>query len=233
MPPSNNSHVHDFIVEGLWAKRGIHLVSGPSGAGKTTWILPTMVDWAAGNPLCFNGNYFISHPEPWVYISGDRSAEVARRKIDELGLTGKVPLLAAYATGREMDWERVLNLALEQKYKVLVWEGFGRYVKGDKASVLDRWLEQVTYQAISFDLTIIGIVEQPKMKPKDRYIIPRQRISGPAGWGHAAGTIILIEYANDKDPSDPSRKMFVIPHEATAPIEVNATIAGGVFQILP
>src|SRR5574341_2578225 len=35
-----------FLVEGIWPSREIHLIAGPSGAGKTKWLLETLVGWS-------------------------------------------------------------------------------------------------------------------------------------------------------------------------------------------
>jgi len=58
-------------------------------------------------------------------------------------------------------------------------------------------------------MTIIGTMESPKMKPRDVYKNPRQRISGPASWGHCAETIILVE-PDVKQPEDSPKRIISI-----------------------
>ena len=222
-----------YIVDGIFFAPAIHLVAGASGVGKTSWLLDTLVNqWAVGLPVLGGA----AHPEPWAYVSGDRSRLDAEHRIMSLGLPlASVPLIPAYAVGTydTMDWEKVLIEVTKTGARTVVWEGFGRYV-GDnaKGTKVDRWLEGMTMQALRNDLCIIGVVEQPKMKPRDKYPIPRQRVSGPAAWGHHTQTIILIEAENERVPTNPNRVLYVLSHDS-APQQFKATIAGGHFTIIP
>jgi len=221
------------IVDKILPRRRVHLITGPSGSGKTRFILETMVKWHKGED--FWG--FKSFPEPWIYVSGDRSKEEAESAAESLGLSpGDIPLLAAYATGVDtLDWEKIFNAIIASGKKVIVWEGFGRYVGANpKGFVIDRFLENVIHQVQKYDLAIIGIVEEPKMRPKDRYGNPRQRISGPVAWGHHCSTIITIEPLDEKSPSNPRREIWIIPHEKNvAPMRLVASLADGHMTILP
>lgn len=223
---------NNFIVDDLFPRRALHLIAGASGAGKTIWVLETMTAWAKGQDVLGHK----SHPEPWAYVSGDRSEDDVWRKVDSLSIPrADVPLVPAYATGKDtLDWEKIFNQVLEREAKVVVWEGFGRYVRDNAGGrAIDAWLERMTYYILQHDLTLFGIVEQPKMKPRDKYPIPRQRISGPAAWGHHSSTVVLIEFFNEKLSSDSRRKMHVIVHDGGAPQEFNATMATGHFTIIP
>lgn len=222
-----------YIVDGIFSAPGIHLVAGASGAGKTTWLLETLVnEWQAGLPVfgC------VSHPEPWAYISGDRSEDDVWKRVTSLNLPRSViPLIPAYAlpNGKRVNEEQAVEWALQRGAKTLVWEGFGRYV-GDnaKGTKVDQWLEFMTYICIKNDLCIIGVVEQPKMKPRDKYLIPRQRVSGPAAWGHHTQTVVLIEAENERDPRNPFRVVHILSHDIQ-PLRFRATMATGHFVVLP
>jgi len=223
-----------YIVDSILPRRRLHLVAGPTGGGKSKFIITQMVSWSRGLDVLG----FKSHPEPWLYVSADRSIEDAEDAATSLGFVPHVdvPILPAYATGKDtLSWESVLNDILETKRKIIVWEGFGRYVGANpKGHTVDKFLEQMTRFVLHFDLTIIGIVEEPKMKPRDKYANVRQRISGPAAWGHHTGTVIVIEPSAERNPTDPSRKVWVIPHAGNVPaIELNATLIGGQFTIIP
>ena len=221
------------IVDKILPRRRVHLLCGPSGSGKTRFMLDAMVAWAKGQD--FLG--YKSFPEPWLYVAADRSGEEVKAAINALTLAGEdVPVMPAYAIGTDtLDWERVFNAILGTGRKVIVWEGFGRYVGANpKGHIVDRFIEQLTYRVQKHDLTLIGIVEQPKMKPKDRYGNPRQRISGPVAWGHHCSTVITIEPIDEDNPSNPKREIWVIPHENNvAPQRLIATLASGHVVVLP
>ena len=220
-----------YIIDSLFPRRSLHLCAGASGAGKTILLLETMTRWSRGEPVFGHA----SHPEPWLYVSGDRSAEDVQRKIASLGIASRdVPFLPAYATGKPtMDWEKIFNQILDTKSRVVVWEGFGRYVADNAGGrIIDAWLEQITCQIQKNDITLIGVVEQPKMKPRDKYPIPRQRISGPAAWGHHTSTVVLVEFKNEKQASDPRRIVHIIVQDGGAPLEFDATLVDGHFRLL-
>lgn len=220
-----------YIVDGIFSAPGLHLVAGASGAGKTTWLLETFVnEWSVGRPVLG----YPSHPEPWAYVSGDRAEQDVWKRVAALAIAPAViPLIPAYALDKYTSEEDVLARVLDRGAKTVVWEGFGRYV-GDnaKGTKVDRWLEWMTHYAMKWDLTIIGVVEQPKMKPRDRYLIPRQRVSGPAAWGHHTQTIVLIEAENERDPRNPMRLLHVLSHDIQ-PLRFRATMATGHFVVVP
>jgi hypothetical protein len=64
------------------------------------------------------------------------------------------------------------------------------------------------------EMTIIGVVESPKLKPQERYENPRWRVSGAAAWAHYSETIFLIEPSFAKDIDKPERKLYVCPRNA-------------------
>lgn len=221
-----------YIIDQLFPRRALHLCAGASGAGKTILLLETFAcHWAQGRDV-FG---YKSYPESWLYVSGDRSAEDVWRKVDSLGIPRTaVPFLPAYATGKPtLDWEKIFNQILATGAKTVIWEGFGRYIADNAGGrVVDAWLEQVTCQIQKHDITLIGVVEQPKMKPRDKYPIPRQRISGPAAWGHHSSTVVLVEFKNEKQSSNPGRIVHIIVHDGGAPIELEATLEGGHFHVV-
>jgi hypothetical protein len=59
-------------------------------------------------------------------------------------------------------------------------------------------------------LTVLGIAESPKMKPKEKYGDPRQRISGCTAWASHASTVFLLEpLDNDPSGSNADRQLWV------------------------
>jgi hypothetical protein len=180
-----------------------------------------------------------THPVPWLYVSEDRQESEAWDTIDALGISrSNIAMVPAFAPLRGVGY--VLDAADSLKKDLIVWEGFGSYV-GERAAgpAVKAWLSTMT-QALRINpangrprpnpLTIIGIMEQPKMKPKDQYPNPRQRVSGPAVWGHSTSTIVLVEFAN-KFCSGPDRKLGIYPRNAPEIIRA-ATLATGHFVII-
>jgi hypothetical protein len=200
----------DFIIDSLFPSRRIHLIGGASNVGKTRWILPTMVAWASGKPIMG----FRSHPAPWAYVSGDRLLIEALETIKGLALPlNEIQIIPAFG-GHNKTWPQVLAEAAKLKVSVLVWEGFGDLVRDpQRRPQVREFLGSISAccaESIEFPngLTILGIMETPKMRPKDRYQSPRERISGAASWGYHTSSVLMLEATKPEDPSNPSRILF-------------------------
>ena len=74
----------DYLIEDILWKGTLNLIGGPSGVGKTTWLLPLLKDWSEGLPV-LNGK--ASKPCPWVYVSSDRGLRETNRTLARLGLS--------------------------------------------------------------------------------------------------------------------------------------------------
>lgn len=215
-----------FLVEGIWPSREIHLIAGPSGAGKTKWLLETLVGWSAGLPVLGKR----SHPVPWVYISADRSAEGTKRSVDSMGIEPhRVPFIAAW--DRRLTLSQILDEAKREAAQLIVLEAFGSFVDPPAGfHQVKNLMAAVSDVLRREDMTLIGVMESPKMKPKERYENPRQRISGVAAWAHFAETIIIIEPANPKAVG-PERHLWLCPREG-GPITQYDAILSNRFQII-
>ena len=201
----------DFLIDCILPKREISLVGGPSGAGKTRWLMHMLVnEWQRGLPvLGYN-----SHPCKWTYVASDRSIASVHRTLHDLGIDpAKIDILPAWGKHKK-TLNQIYDEAETRKAKLLVIEGFGGYADEGTPNAVRRHLSAVQTAVEHYDLTIIGVVEQPKMKPRDIYENPRQRISGAAAWGHYTETIFLVEPEDVKDPRLPTRRLIVCPRNA-------------------
>jgi hypothetical protein len=225
------------VVDTILPEQAIHIVAGPTGAGKSRWLLEMLQDWQAGRDVLG----YKSHPRPWLYVSGDRQQIEVERTLLSMGLQpGNVPIMPAFGVMPVMGALGILEEAERREAELLVWEGFGKYVEANAGgNAVTRWLNMVTWRLSHTQngtkrfkpLTIIGVMEQPKMKPKDQYQNARQRISGPAAWGHSASTIILVEHG-DKSCKGPKRTLELYPRDG-CDLSFKATLATGHFTIIP
>jgi hypothetical protein len=71
-----------WIIEPIFPAGAMHLIGGPSGHGKTTWLLQMLHEWEQGLPLI--GKYK-SNPCPWVYVCCDRSLRETTKTLQRLG----------------------------------------------------------------------------------------------------------------------------------------------------
>ncbi len=195
----------NFLVDLILPTREIHLLGGPAGAGKTRWLLDNLLLWEEGIPFL----EFPSHPVPWVYVAGDRSSESVIRTLKSMGLDPKrIPMVHAW--DESMGLSEIMDKIQASKAKLVIWESFGTMVNDPgRGTQVKDYMQRMSRFARRCDLTIIGVMESPKMKPYERYENPRQRISGPVGWGHHSETIFLVEPVSVDDPDNPFRVLTV------------------------
>jgi len=129
---------------------------------------------------------------------------------------------AISAFGREYkDWSRIIQAVVASHAELAVIEAFGSFVSPPGLShQVKLFLNEVgamlpPSKDCPNGLTIIGVMESPKLKPGERYKDPRQRVSGVATWAHFTETIFLIERTSPETPSDPNRKLYVSPKQGT------------------
>jgi hypothetical protein len=192
----------------------VHLCGGPSGAGKTRWLLPTLQNiWRLNKPVLGHKSY----PVPYCYVPMDRPYSSVEETIISLGLD---PLNINIIPAMDLGLKRitqVLDRAEQTGAKLVVVEMFAYLLEGPETRESVRDFMGATQRMLSNSgMTIIGTMESPKMRPKDVYRNPRQRISGPASWGHCAETIILIEPDPRKSETSNFRTIGIYPRNGSA-----------------
>src|SRR5574337_1032951 len=81
-----------YLIDSILPVQQVHLVAGPTGAGKTTWLLQTLLDWHRGKPVLG----FCSHPCRWAYIAADRTAQDALMTVMRMGIgPAELPFIPA------------------------------------------------------------------------------------------------------------------------------------------
>src|SRR6266436_434626 len=196
-----------YLVDVIIPKHEVHLLGGPSGAGKTRWLLHTLLRWEQGEDfLCYK-----SHPVPWVYVAADRSCASVQRTLIGMGIEpGRILTIPAWDQG--MNENQIMDKIAKCKAKLAVWEAFGSFVpEPQRGPQVKQYLTRMQRFCQEVDTTIIAVVESPKMKPYERYENPRQRISGAAGWGHFSETIFLVEPDDVGKLENPYRTLYVAP----------------------
>jgi hypothetical protein len=199
--------------EGLFPSGEVSLIAGPSGAGKTTWLLQFILSLKRGER--FFGRE--TNPKPYVFLCYDRSIDGLKRTCRRMRISLKDlnPL-------RPTDEEAKLSLVqlLEEAVKkpkfkdtkVFFIEGLDMLVPQGKTgdlTTVSKFLDSLQRLASRHALTIIGSVGSPKTKPNEKYQSPRDRIFGSVGWGRKVETIIYLE--QDTNQPDSLRQLWILP----------------------
>lgn len=151
-----------------------------------------------------------SYPVPWVYVVLDRPYTSVEATLLSLDID---PLMINIIPAMDLGYNRItqiLDHAQKLAAKLVVIEMFGYLLPGPETRELVRsFMGSVQRMLSDTGMTIIGTMESPKMKPKDIYKNPRQRISGPASWGHCGETIMLVEPDFRKGEDSPHRVISI------------------------
>lgn len=219
--------MQEFLVDTIFPCGEAHLVGGPTGAGKTRWLFDTLLAWQRVEPVLG----YPSHPCPWLYVSSDRSEKSVLRTLVSMGIDPKqIPLLSAM--DKRLTLSQIMDHAQERRAGLVVIESFGNFVDPPGLSIQVRnFFYSLRPFLNSTSATIIGVMESPKMKPKERYENPRQRIAGVATWGHYADTIALIEPEQPDEPNC-NRNIIVCPRNAPE-VHIKAAFVDGHLRPLP
>lgn len=151
-----------------------------------------------------------SYPVPWVYVVMDRPYSSAETTLLSLDID---PLMVNVIPAMDLGYKSISQVVDHAKglgAKFLIIEMFSYLLRGIHTSESVRdFMGSVQRLLCDESMTILGTMESPKMKPKDVYKNPRQRISGPASWGHCCETVILVE-PDPRLPEDSPRRTISI-----------------------
>jgi hypothetical protein len=211
-PTTEDLSFLDHVIADIAPRREVHLFGGPSGAGKTTFLIKLLESWAKGAPVFGHQ----SHPEPFLYISGDRSLADMKRTMRRLKITNfpiHIPPTNAVTIAQVMEDA----LRKYPKTRLLVVEGLATWVPDGKLSdyrVVADFLRKIGDFCHSHDLTVIGVVHSPKRGEKDRYTNPRERIMGSTAWGAYSNLIMFVEPVDPDSKDNRARELYILPRNA-------------------
>ena len=206
----------EHLWEDILPVREVNLLGGPSGAGKTTWLMKWLEDFKAGKTIYGKKTF----PVDYVYITGDRSHDGMMRTLHRLKIDPQTfPLYLPPRSHKTID--AVLNGA-KTKYpnaKLFIIEGLATWVPNGKLHdywVVADFLRNIGDYCVKHNITVLGVVHSPKMKEKDRYDNPRDRVMGSAAWSGYAETIFLMEQEEMNVASDKNsrRLLFILPRQS-------------------
>jgi RecA-family ATPase len=200
----------DFIVDEVLPCEEVHLIGGPSGAGKTAFLFQLIDDIRSGRDV-FGRR---SHMMPYVYVSCDRSHESINRKLVKFGLQDSITNIIALPDfiDSENPLETIIN-QLPEGTKIIFIEGFALLIRGDSNSygAVGHFLANAVKLCKKHHVTIIGTVHSTKARSRDVIYTPRERILGSVAWGACSETIIYIDPADLADSRNVDRRIFLFP----------------------
>ena len=210
-----------FVVDKIFPAGAMHLLGGPSGAGKTTWLFQMLYEWEQKKKLF--GEYQ-SNPCPWVYISSDRSMRETAQTLKRIGLLhwrfeaySLEDLLAVNKTTKHLDSPDLIKHVIgNEKFKhaeLFVIEGLQALMpnvpKGQSQNKAELvWAMQSRRILSPTNKTIIATTHNPKQTsgPGQSSSDERSKFLGSQGFIGSCSTMIGFE----KDEKDKDLRKVVI-----------------------
>ena len=187
-----------FIVDPIFPCGALHIITGPSGIGKSTWLLQLLYEWAHGRDVLGHK----SNPCEWVYVSLDRSLADADRTLRRIGLGDwDAPIyemkdvMPRSSRGR-LDVDPAISQVAEYfpKAKLYIIEGLqgvlpntGRGQSQNKAEQL--WAMRLRDEVLYKGITIIATTHTPKSNEATGR--KREAMLGSHSLIGAAGQLVL------------------------------------------
>jgi RecA-family ATPase len=193
-----------YIVSPIFPCGALHLVTGDSGMGKSSFLLPVLYDWSLGNAVLGG---MVSHPCEWVYISMDRSLRDLNRTLRRIGLGDwDIP---AYPIEElcniEENTTNLIAPTIEHivkqfpNAKLFVLEGLqtilpntSRGQNQNKAESL--WMLQLRSTVLNRGITIIATEHIPKGNDSGPARSKRNKALGSAALIGACGTVVTVSF---------------------------------------
>jgi hypothetical protein len=183
----------NYLIKEIMQKRQLSLMAGPSGVGKTTFLIQMLKDWQQGKKLF---DLYESYPANFLYVSNDRTGE--NLDVTKYRLGVDFPSLVMMDMARPPDKiEGVIRIAraLDPKVELIILDTILDFFKGninDYQDVKD-FLQQTTKLCGKNKVTILGIGHSPKLKEGESYPDPRNKLLGSSAWPAFVDTIFVFD----------------------------------------
>jgi len=217
MQDDNSSSRLPFVVDQIFPAREVHLIAGPSGAGKTTFVFQLIDDWLSAKPVLGRDAQLV----PMCYVACDRSSASVNRTLERIKPTQRPPTLSLIDHPGVTSIQGVVSLVRKHitDCRILWIDPLLHFVSKGKTNdyaCVAEFLIEASRTCSREDITIFGYVHATKAREGERVLNPRQRILGSVAWAAFSETIILIEPPDNDDPTSNVRSVLVLPRNLPA-----------------
>jgi hypothetical protein len=204
--PKVQGGAYDFVVgaatgapEGWFPRGDVHLVGGPSGSNKTTFMIDVLESQ-------LKGEKFLGHPTfklPYLVLMSDRGQFAHLRTANRMRfdpdlipikfLPSVTGVAAAKAILKEIENSAVLPAVVFVEGCDLLMEN------ASKMEMVVPFLDAVQRIAAHYHISIIGSVGSPKTRQGEGYVSKRDGIFGTVAWSRKTETIAVLQYPGGDD----------------------------------
>jgi len=202
----------EYFVDNLWPKRRFNLIFGPSGAGKTYWLMPQIYALMDGKPI----QGISTKPTKVAYACCDRTVEDAEETILNLGLDPtRLPMFSFMDNDLPLGIQSLTNW-VPAGTELLIVEAIAGLLPGNNQNKISDYGAVMTFgRAInrlmrSIGLGCWGTTHSPKIKKDELFLHNRDNALGSALWGGISGTMVEVQY----DEKTQQRLIRTMPRHA-------------------
>lgn len=204
-----------FLIDKIMPVRSVHLFGGPSGAGKSRMLFQWFKDLALGNPII---GLTVPKPVRIGYVCLDRTDESVLETMECLDINpSDVPNFEFISCAdRIVTFAQIPHL-FTQLPELIVVDGIPVLLpSGDinKYTEVANFMRHGIKLCKQYDTTFMGVLHCAKTKENERYLNPRQRISGSVAWAAFSETIFLLEPIKPESRDDDRSTLTVLPRNA-------------------
>lgn len=186
-----------YIIEEILPSRSVHIVTGPSHAGKTPWLLALLDDIVKGNPVLGRK----VHPVPIHYINFENTREQVLSRISDIATIDLDPKSIECIPLRVIDdmhsEDKAIEYALSRcpRGGLLALEPLDALMTGDpsKRKSVALYMGKLLDYAVARDITLKGSMPFAKTKMGTGYMRCREKIYGAVSWATSAQTVFTID----------------------------------------
>ena len=208
LPPAEK-----YIIDPIMPARSFHLLTGPSGANKTTWMIQMMEQMRQGRKILDHTVY----PRPFVYMCADRPESHLQMTLERMQSKLDFPI---YDIGKHRAHRRDLKLHLKTLRRLhpvdselVIIDGIHGLIPGGKMSDFDTvatLIGDLYKMAEDNNQTFWGIGYSPKVKSKEEYLNPRQRCMGSSAFSTCSDFMVDLQPTNLENAADGGRTLIAM-----------------------
>jgi hypothetical protein len=208
MPSSQNAQ--SFLVHPILPANELHLLGGPSGAGKTRLLFQTWREWRDEHRF-LEWDTETGPPET-LYVAYDRSAASIAQTMQDFP---KLDL--PWVSHRNQNISPMRLPELYPKVKLFLVDGIATQIESGKTqdySSVSGYVRALGKCCEIHAVTFWGQMHSAKTKAHEGYENPRQKLHGSVAWAAFSDTIFILEPIEPKNPMNRERRLYICPRNA-------------------
>lgn len=185
-----------YIIDKIFPAGGLHILSGSSGSGKSTWLFQQLYEWSHGRPVLG----YPSFPCPWVMLTYDRGSLDNDQTLRRIGLgEWDLPIYAfedLYRGGQEPDLFSLCKDPRFTEIELFVVEGLMSFVPDPKPKQSQNkceqmWVSRIRNEILQHGKTVIGTAHLTKQQQNQ--VLTRTNMLGSASFIGGISTVVLFD----------------------------------------